>query len=127
MTKVASKIDARVNDPDFIPKSPSTEGTLIEVKNAIKGLTGSGVDTTFTITSANTAYAIPASPPANFYTLIIYNASDTDIYFRFTTGVTAGMKIASGEKTIIDLGANQQVYVYCSSAGKVINLSYKEI
>jgi len=86
------------------------------------GLSGAGIDTTFTLTLANTA-----SPPTDFYTLIIYNASDTDIYFRFTSGTTAGIKIASATNLSIDLGANQQVYVYCGVAGKTINLSYKII
>jgi len=91
------------------------------------GLSGSGVDTTFTLTNDNTAYTIPSSPPTDFYTLLICNVSDTDIYFRFTTGVTAGVKIASDATLSIDLGANQQVYVYCGVAGKIINLSYKII
>ena len=91
------------------------------------GLSGTGTDTTFTLTVANTAYAIPASPPTDYYTLLIYNASDTDVYFRFTTGITAGVKIATAASLSVDLGPNQQVYVYCGLAGKVINLSYKII
>ncbi len=89
------------------------------------GLSGAGTDTTFTLTLANTAYAIPESPPSDYYTLIICNVSDTDVYFRFTSGTTGGIKIATGIVLSIDLGANQQVYVYCGSAGKVINLSHK--
>jgi hypothetical protein len=91
------------------------------------GLSGPGTDTTFTITTQNTTYAIPTSPPTDFYSLIIYNASDTDVYFRFTPGTTAGVKITSGNLLSVDLGPNQQVYVYCGTAGKTINLSYKII
>jgi len=88
---------------------------------------GSGTDETFTITQANTAYAVPVTPPAQNYTLIIYNASDTDVYFRFTSGNTGGIKIAAGNSLAVDLGTSQQVYVYCGSANKTINLSYKII
>lgn len=91
----------------------------------ILGLSGAGTDEAFTIVNANTAYAIPTTPPTAFYTLIIYNASDVDVFFRFTSGTTAGIGIASKTIFAVDLGANQQVYVYCSSANKVINLSYK--
>jgi hypothetical protein len=93
----------------------------------IHGLSGTGVDTTFTIAEANTSYAVPVNPPDRFYTLIIYNDSDTAIYFRFTSGTTAGIKIAPGHPFAIDLGPNQQVYVYCGAPGKTINLSYKII
>jgi hypothetical protein len=105
------------------PASPATEGTL----QKSLGLSGTGVDTTFTLTNANTSYAIPTNPPVDFYTLVIYNASDTDIYLRFTSGVTAGIKIASDTSFAIDLGEGQQVYVYCGLANKTINLSYKII
>jgi hypothetical protein len=91
------------------------------------GLSGTGTDTTFTLTNANTAYAVPESPPTDFYTLIICNDSDTAIYFRFTEGTTAGVKIAPGSSLSVDLGPNQKVYVYCGTAGKTINLSYKII
>jgi hypothetical protein len=93
----------------------------------IYGLSGTGVDTTFTLVNANTSYAVPINPPDRFYTLIIYNDSDTDIYFRFTSGTTAGIKITPGSSLSVDLGPNQQVYVYCEAPGKTINLSYKII
>jgi hypothetical protein len=103
--------------------NPATEETL----QKSLGLSGAGVDTAFTLTNANTSYAIPTSPPVDFYTLVIYNSSDTDIYLRFTSGITAGIKIASGASFAIDLGGGQQVYVYCGVANKTINLSYKII
>jgi hypothetical protein len=94
---------------------------------AVAGLSGAATDITFTLTNADTAYAIPQNPPANYYTLIIYNSSDVDVYFRFTEGTTAGIKIPPGSYLSIDLGSNQQVYVYCRTAGKTINISYKII
>ena len=107
--------DTRIN--------PATEETL----QKSLGLSGEGFDTTFTLTNANTAYAIPENPPDGFYSLVIYNASDSDIYFRFTSGTTAGIKITSDTSFSLDLGGGQQVYVYCPSPNKTINLSYKII
>jgi hypothetical protein len=98
-----------------------------EDKIKLRGLSGNGIDTTFTLINANTAYAIPENPPTKDYILVIYNDSDTDIYFRFTEGTTAGIKIAPGNSLSVDLGPNQQVYVYCGAPGKTINLSYKII
>jgi hypothetical protein len=103
--------------------NPKNKRLLVD----IPAISGIGTDEIFTLTNANTAYAIPVNPPPQNYSLIIYNASDTDIYFRFTPGTTAGIKIAPESSLSIDLGANQQVYVYCEGAGKTINLSYKII
>jgi len=105
------------------PINPAKEETLEKQL----GLSGDGADATFTLTNAATAYAIPETPPSAHYCMEIYNASDTAIYFRFTSGITAGIKIATGETLGIDLGANQQVYIYCALAGKTINISYKII
>jgi hypothetical protein len=88
---------------------------------------GNGTDETFTITNANTAYAVPTTPPSQNYALIIYNASNSDIYFRFTPGTTAGIKLTSGSIFSVDLGGNQQIYIYSPLAGQIINLSYKII
>jgi hypothetical protein len=93
----------------------------------ISGLSGDGVDTTFTIANANTAYAIPTSPPTKPYTLIIYNASNNDIFFRFSPGTTGGIKIAPDQSLVIDLWGDQQVYIYCATPNTTINLSYKII
>jgi hypothetical protein len=91
------------------------------------GLSGAGVDTQFTIANANTAYAIPPTPPNDYYTLLLYNSSDSDVFVRFTSGTVNGIKITSGSVFSIDLGPNQQIYVYSPLANTTINLSYKII
>jgi hypothetical protein len=103
---------------------PITKRLKVE---GISGLSGDGVDTTFTIVDANTAYAIPPSPPNKPYTLIIYNTSNNDIFFRFSPGTTGGIKIAPDQSLLIDLGGGQQVYIYCAIPNTTINLSYKII
>jgi hypothetical protein len=102
---------------------PATEQT----EKRKLGLSGSGTDTQFTIVNANTAYAIPTSPPNDYYTLLLYNSSDSDVFVRFTPGTTHGIRITSGSIFSIDLGPNQQIYVYSSFPNKTINLSYKII
>ena len=103
--------------------SPTNKRLLVD----IPVISGNGTDDTFTIINANTAYAVPIDPPSQNYTLVIYNSSDTDIYLRFTSGTTAGIKIATDTSFAIDLGGGQQVYVYCQLSNKTINLSYKII
>jgi hypothetical protein len=102
---------------------PATESTA----RRRLGLSGIGTDTQFTITNANTAYAIPPTPPNDYYTLLLYNSSDSDVFVRFTSGTVNGIKITPGSVFSIDLGPNQQIYVYSTLANTTINLSYKII
>jgi hypothetical protein len=110
-------------DIDMATEGIATETTLAKTL----GLSSIGTDTTLTLTLATTAYACPASSvPASAYTLVIYNQSDTDVYCRFTTGTTGGFRIdASGGSAILELGANQVVYLYSSGTGKIVNVSFK--
>jgi hypothetical protein len=101
------------------PKAPKTAEVF--------GLSGTAVDTTFVLTEAYTPYGVPANPPDRFYVLIIYNNSNYDVYFRFTPGITGGIKIAPESVLSIDLGANQKVYLYSDVAGVMVNLSYVAI
>jgi len=101
------------------PKAPKTA--------EIFGLSGNAVDTIFVLTKAYTPYGVPVNPPDRFYVLIIYNNSTDDVYFRFTPGITGGIKIAPESSLSIDLGTNQKVYLYSYSPGVVVNLSYVAI
>lgn len=93
-------------------------------------LSGTGNDASLTLTLADTAYQVPASGsvPASDYVLVLFNSSDTNIYWRFTTGTSNGCLLdASTGKANFKLSANQVLYVYCSAAGKVLNYSTKII
>jgi len=116
----------------------ATETTLESIKSTdgikkitdpikIEHLSGTGVDTSYTLTNAGTAYYIPRTPPTARYTLIVYNGSDTDMMLGFSSTTTVGFKLVPGEKFMIDLDASELIYAYCASAGKVINFSYKEV
>lgn len=92
----------------------------------INGLSGTGFDTTLTLTTANTSYQIPATTPSATYTLLLYNASANDVYITFTSTTTGGILLGAGSNLNIDLGANQAVYGYSATASTTINVSYKE-
>jgi len=90
---------------------------------------GDGGDYTLAITTA-TATAIPATAnvPDGSYELIISNVSDSTVYFRITTGTTAGIAIVATDMLSIDFSQGQSGFVYQSSGStKTINYTVKEI
>jgi hypothetical protein len=89
----------------------------------------SGMDSNNTITliNANTAYAVPTIASTKNHVLILYNGSDADMYWGYATLITGGILLASGATMSINLGANQTIFMYCGSAGKILNTTYKEI
>lgn len=98
----------------------------------VKHFSGAGADFSITLTSADTAYQVPASGsvPAKDYILSIYNGSDADVFWGWSSdiGATPAKRkiIPSGGTMNIDLAANQYFYLVCGSAGKVIAYSTKE-
>lgn len=108
---------------------PSTESKQDSIIQAIDRAypAGTGSNDSVTLTSANTAYAVPASAPSSKYVLILYNGSDTDIYYGFQNSNANGILLPPDGKVAVNLGASQAMYAYCASAGKVITYSYKEV
>ena len=88
---------------------------------------GAVTDTSVTLTSATTAYAVPASPPTSKYVLYVYNGSVYDVYWRLATGTTLGILLASGKSMTKDMNASQSLYFYSTSAGAVLNESHEVI
>lgn len=86
---------------------------------------GTGANGSVTLTSADTAYAIPASAPAGSYKITVQNNSDTDIYVGYQNSATNGIKLEPGDSATDKLGASQQLYAYCASAGKIITYTTK--
>jgi hypothetical protein len=86
---------------------------------------GTGSVGTLTLTSASTAYTVPATAPTGKHILVIYNGSDTDVFWGYSTLTSGGIIIPAGRTLALKLGANQSIYLYCASAGKVVNYSVK--
>lgn len=93
-----------------------------------KGLSGTGADTTITLTNANTAYQVPASIPTTDYVLVISNQSDTNITWGFqNTGTLGNLLVATTGLASMRLAGGQAIYARCASAGKVLNYSTKVV
>ena len=88
---------------------------------------GTGSNGSITLTLINTAYSIPASAPTENYVIVLYNGSDTDMYVGYENSNSNGLLLPSGGRMSFDLGANQVVYAYCGSAGKILSYSLKKI
>lgn len=87
---------------------------------------GSGVNGTTTLTNANTSYA--SHPTSTIpITLTLYNSSDTDMFWGYAALTSGGILFPSGGVISVNLGASQSLYLYCTSAGKVLNYTYKKI
>jgi hypothetical protein len=86
---------------------------------------GTGSNGTVTLTDASTAYSVPATASTSNHVLTLYNGSDTDMFWGFATLTTGGILLPAGGTLTVNLGANQNLFVYCASAGKVINYSLK--
>ena len=98
----------------------------------IKNFSGTGSDFSLTLTSADTAYQCPANGnvPDGDYILDIYNSSDTDVYWGWSSNIagTAALRrlISSGGSLNMDLGANQYIYLVCDSDSKTVAYGTKE-
>ena len=88
---------------------------------------GIGSNGSVTLTSANTAYAVPASAPTKKYVMVLYNNTSNNIYWGYENSNSNGIILESGEKVSIDLGANEQIYCYSATAGTTIVYTYKEV
>lgn len=88
---------------------------------------GTGTNGSVTLTNADTIYAVPSSAPTANYVLVLYNGSDTDMFWGYQNSNANGILFRSGATATFDIGANQQIYTYCSSGSKVITYTTKEI
>lgn len=110
--------------------SPATEekqDNIITKLDEISFPTGTGTNSTRTLTDADTSYSVPTTAPTKNYVLVLYNGSDTDMYWGYENSNANGILLPSGGRVNLDLGANQQIYCYCGSAGKVLTYSLKEL
>ena len=77
--------------------------------------------TTVTLTTADTAYKLPATEQADRRSIILYNGSDTDIYYGGSNVTTSnGILLASGAEVSLDISSG--LYAVCSEDNKTINI-----
>ncbi len=82
---------------------------------------GTPTTTALTLTTANTAYLIPTSELIDRRTVIIYNKSDTDIYYGSSNVTTTnGILLASGGNISLDIESG--LYAVCGTSAKIINV-----
>jgi len=79
------------------------------------------VNTTVNLTTANTQYLLPATEQADRKTVILYNKSDTSIYYGSSTVTTGtGILLEAGEKVALD--AKSGLYAVCGVNNKDVNV-----
>ena len=98
------------------------DGNLsVNVQTGIINPLNTPTTTALTLTTANTAYLLPASELATRKTLIIYNGSDADVYIGSASVTTAnGILLPSSGSMQLDVSAG--LYAVCGSAGKILNI-----
>lgn len=88
---------------------------------------GTGANGSIALTAADTAYPVPAAAPAGSYKVTVQNNSDVDIFIGYQNTAANGIKLEAGESASDNLGAGQQLFAYCASAGKSITYITKLI
>lgn len=86
---------------------------------------GTAANGSVTLTTANTAYAIPATAPLGSYKILIINNSNSVVYFGYANANTNGIPVNPGAMVEVDLGASEQIYAYCASAGESLTYTLK--
>jgi len=102
------------------------DGSYLKVRangsiNAYASPFGTWVSSQVTLTDANTVYLLPATEQEGRQVLVVYNSSDTSIYFGGSSVVTTnGILLTAGSTLTIDAEAG--IYAVCGTAGKTINI-----
>lgn len=82
---------------------------------------GTPTTTALTLTTADTAYLLPASELADRRTMILYNCSDTSVYIGSSSVTTTnGILLAAGGTMTFDVSSG--LYAICGIDGKIINI-----
>ena len=111
-------------------KQDTANTSLAQIAGDVKPLSGAGTAGTKDLTSADTWYAIPSTVPASDYILIVSKetASPGTMRWAFaqasTPSATYGNKF-SNQDIIVELAANEVIYVASSQAGDDVNWTTK--
>lgn len=123
-TAILTDIETNTNGISTEAKQDDIISELQEIEAAITGGdagTTTNLASEVTLTTANTAYLLPASEMASRKIIAIYNKSDYDIFVG-GSGVTVdnGMLVEPGDKYFQD--SESGVYAVCATAGVKINI-----
>lgn len=110
---------------------PSTEAKQDTIISKLSGLSGASTAGTVALTLADTWYAIPGTIPASDYCLAI-SAENNSGVLRWSFSNTGTPSETNGNKMwnetiILELGANQCIYIGSTVAGDDINWTVKLI
>jgi len=112
-------------------KQDTANSSLSAIAADVKPLSGAGVAGTLALVSADTWYAVPSTVPTSDFILVVSkeNSAGT-IRWAFANSsspsVTYGNRLG-GNDLIIELAANQVVYVASSTAGDDVSWTTKVI
>ena len=74
-----------------------------------------------TLTTADTAYKLPSTEQTGRRSIILYNISDTDMYYGDSSVTTTnGILLASGAEVSLDISAN--LYAICGTDDTTIRI-----
>jgi hypothetical protein len=105
--------------------------SLAAIAADVKPLSGAGVAGTLALTDANTWYSVPSTVPTSDFILVVSKENSVGtIRWAFANtsspSVTYGNRL-SGNDLIIELAANQVVYIASSTAGDDVSWTTKII
>ena len=106
-----------LSTPTNVAVDPNTGEVLVQADISLT----TWVNTALTLTDANTAYLLPTVEQVGRKSLVVYNISDTAVYFGdalITT--TTGILLSAGG--ILTIDAEKDIYVVCGSSGKILNV-----
>lgn len=111
--------------------NPATEDTLQGIADDVRPLAGTGVSGTRELTLADTWYAVPSTVPSADYLLVISKENAAgQLRFSFSNAsapsATFGNKF-NNEDIVVELAANEVLYISSTVAGDDVNWSTKEI
>ena len=108
---------------DILENDKATESKQDDIITAIdsQGSLNTLNTTTVTLTDADTAYKLPTNEQEGRRSIILYNASDTDMYYGDSSVTTSnGILLASGAEVSLDISTG--LYAVCGEDAKVIRI-----
>lgn len=134
MSRTESLMDEYISPGEKLATESNQDeanASLAEIADDVQPLSGAGAAGTLALANADTWYSAPTSVPASPYDLVISKESVAGtLRWSFANGTapsaTFGNKF-SGNDIILELAANQVVYIASTNAGDDVNWTTKII